>query len=327
MSFPLLRELSITFSGGREVNGVSQIDETDDDVDVELGLESLCLVGVGRDDFGVGWLWRSVKSLRRLRLQSCQGIGGPYFCFVQCLKNLEQIELRTCRSVIDVVLLHVTENCQFLNSLLVYDGGSRDGLLHFISNCRSNLQNLDLRLPLDLNNDHLSAMALNFRGLLRVKFQNCCLVTGEGLRLLLGNSMASCGLEELALINCDVVERESGLLATLGQHLKRLRKLDLSHNELLGDKEFISMLVSCTSLNDLKIRGCKGLTSAAIVSVVRSCKSLECVDIVNCGGIDSEAIEVFVEKCAKLRRINVEENKLSDAAKLFASSRFIEVSV
>lgn len=139
--------------------------------------------------------------------------------------------------------------------------------------------------------------------------------------------MACSVLEELALINCDVVERESGLLATLGQHLRQLRKLDLSHNELLLDKEFISMSVSCTYLIELKVRGCRGLTGAAMASVVRSCRFLENVDIIHCCGIESEAIEVFVEKSPKLRRINVEENKLSDAAKRWASNRFIEVVV
>ncbi|KAI9075564.1 hypothetical protein K1719_042470 [Acacia pycnantha] len=328
LSFPYLRELAITWpSGGQEIDPNNQLEVWESDETIaDLGLQSLCLVGIRRDDWGVGWLWRSCKNLKKLRLQSCQGIGGPYSSFVQCLQNLEAIELRTCRSVIDGVLLHLAENCQLLNSLLVYDGGSQDGLLHFITNCRSNLQKLDLRLPLDLNNDHLSAMASNFRGLLSLRLQNCCLVTGEGLRLL-GTSMASSGLEELALINCDVVERESGLLATLGQHLKQLRKLDLSHNEMLLDKEFISMSISCTHLNDLKLRGCKGITNAAIVSVLRSCKFLENVDIMNCGGIESEAVEVFVEKCPKLRRINVEENKLSDAAKMWASNRFIEVVV
>lgn len=327
LSFPSLTELAITWpsSGGQEIDPSNQFEVWESDETVaELGLQSLCLVGIRRDDWGAGWLWRSCKNLKKLRLQSCQGIGGPYSSFVQCLRNLEEIELRTCRSVVDGVLLHLAENCQFLNSLLVYDGGSRDGLLHFFFHCRSNLQKLDLRLPLDLNNDHLSAMAANFRGLSSLRLQNCCLVTGEGLKLL-GTSMASCGLEELALINCDVVERESGLLATLGQQLRQLRKLDLSHNELLLDKEFISMSVSCTHLSDLKLRGCKGLTNAAMISVLRSCKFLENVDIMHCGGIESEAVEVFVEKSPKLRRINVEENKLSNAAKMWASNRCIEV--
>lgn len=50
------------------------------------------------------------------------------------------------------------------------------------------------------------------------------------------------GLEELALINCNVVERESGLLTTLGHDLKRLRKLDMSFNDILLDEELISRL-------------------------------------------------------------------------------------
>ncbi|XP_058742188.1 sugar carrier protein C-like [Vicia villosa] len=57
---------------------------------------------------------------------------------------------------------------------------------------------------------------------LSLRHQSCCLVTGEGLKAL--GMAVSNGLEELALINCDVVERDKGLLATLGQ----LREKELS---------------------------------------------------------------------------------------------------
>lgn len=164
---------------------------------------------------------------------------------------------------------------------------------------------------------------MNFRGLSSLTLQSCCLVTGEGLKAL-GVAMSN-GLEELALINCDVVEREKGLLATLGQHLRQLKKLDLSHNEMLFDKDFVSMLVSCIHLVDLKVRGCKGLTSLALVTMVRSCKRLENVDVMHCLGIESMAIELFVKNCSHLRRLEVEDSKLSDAAKMLASNKFIEL--
>ncbi|XP_057437357.1 F-box/LRR-repeat protein 3 [Lotus japonicus] len=332
LEFPCLKDLSIVLCSGDE-NGSSHEDEVNgqfgvwesDDVDAELGLESLCFVGIRGDDWGLGWLWKSCRKLKKLRLQSCQGIGGSYSCFVQCLQGVREIELRTCRSVVDGVLLKLAENSHSLNSLLVHDGGSREGLLHFFSQCRSNLQRLDLRLPLDLDNNHLSAVAVNFRNLSSLRLQSCCLVTGEGLKAIA--IATSNGLEELALINCDVVEREPGLLATLGQHLRQLRKLDLSHNEMLLDKELISMLVSCVNLIDLRLRGCKGITSAAMVSMLRSCKRLENVDMMQCLGIESEAIELFVKNSSRLRRMEVEESKLSDAAKMWASNKFIEVVV
>ncbi|KAI4350646.1 hypothetical protein L6164_005081 [Bauhinia variegata] len=328
-SFAYLKDLAITFCSDDCLNREIQLKNQygiweSDDFDAELNLESLFLVGIRADDWGLGWLWRSCKQLKKLQLQSCQGIGGSYSSFVQCLQGIEEVELRTCRSVVDGILVKLAENSNSLNSLLVYDGGSREGLLNFFSQCRSkNLQKLDLRLPLDLNNNHLLAVATHLRFLSSLRLQSCFLVTGEGLKAL-GIAMSS-GLEELALINCDVVEREPGLLATLGQHLRQLRNLDLSHNEMLLDKEFISILASCTYLIDLKLRGCRGLTSAALVSMVRSCKRLENVDIMHCAGIESEAVELFVKKSTRLRRMEVEESKLSDAAKMWASNKFIEV--
>lgn len=297
-----------------------------DDFDKELGLESLCFEGIRGDDWGIGWLWKRCRNLKKLKLLSCQGIGGSYSSFVQCLQGIQQIELKTCRSVVDGVLLNLAQHCNSLESLLVHDGGSREGLLHFFSYCSSNnLHKLDFRLPMDLENNHLFAiaMSMNFRGLSSLRLQSCCLVTGEGLKAL--GVAVSNGLEELALINCDVVEREKGLLATLGQHLRQLKKLDLSHNEMLFDKDFVSMLVSCIHLVDLKVRGCKGLTSLALVTMVRSCKRLENVDVMHCLGMESKAIELFVKNCSHLRRLEVEGSKLSDAAKMWASNKFIEL--
>ncbi|KAL6135353.1 hypothetical protein ACLB2K_067581 [Fragaria x ananassa] len=164
MNFPKLKELSIMVcSGGIGVeqgndNGVS----ADEDSGAELGLESLCLSGIG---------------------------------------GVEEVELRTCRSILDGVLLKLAENCDALTSLLIYDGGSREGLL-------------------------------------RPK--------GTG-------TAVNSGLEELALINCDVVEREPGLLSTSGQKLKKLGNW-ICRTMMLLDKEFMSMLVSCNYLVDLKLR-------------------------------------------------------------------------
>ncbi|GAV70228.1 hypothetical protein CFOL_v3_13726 [Cephalotus follicularis] len=334
VSFSCLKELSVYVCDGGSDDDVE--DETyvnresgccldDEELDAELSLESLCLTGIGLDDWGVGWLWRSCKKLMKLKLKSCGSVGdgGSFLSFARCLQGLQEVELRACRSIVDGVLLKVAENCSYLNSLLVYDGGSREGLLQFISHCRCDLQKLDFRLPLDLNNDHLSAVAVSFRGLSTLRLQSCCLLTGDGLKTL-GISMSS-RLEELALINCDVVERESGLLATLGQHLRQLRRLDLSHNEMLLDKEFISMLVSSQYLIELKLRGCKGLTGMTMVSMYKNCRRLESVDIVHCGGIGAEAVEKFVLNSPRLRRLQVEESKLTDVAWTWASNKFIEV--
>lgn len=332
VKFPVLKELSIFVSSGDGVEQATEFERENglwgnEDFDAELGLESLCLSGIRADDWGLGWLWRSCKKLKKLQLKSCEGVGdgGSFLSFVRCLQGLQEVELRTCRSIVDGVLLKLAENCNSLSSLLVYDGGSREGLLRFITQCNCNLQKLDLRLPLDLHNDHLTAVALNFRGLSSIRLQSCCLVTGEGLKAL-GIAMSS-GLEELALINCDVVEREQGLLATLGQNLRQLRKLDLSYNEMLLDKEFISMLVSCNCLVDLRLRGCKGLTKAALVSMFKSCKRLENVDIMHCCGIEAEAVELLVLNSPQLRQVQVEESKLSDVARTWASNKLIEVIV
>lgn len=227
--------------------------------------------------------------------------------------------------MVNDVLSKLAENCASLSSLVVYDGGSSEGLHHFITHSRCDLQKLDLRLPLDLENSHLVALAESFRGLSSLRLQSCCLVTGEGLKTI--TLAFSNELEELALINCDVVEREPGLLTTLGQSLRNLRKLDLSYNEMLVDKEFVSMLASCDCLRELKVRGCRRLTSASLVSMFKSCKQLESVDIRVCHGIEAGAVELFVLNCVGLRQIHVDKSKVSDVTRSWASKKFVEVVV
>ncbi|GMH15007.1 hypothetical protein Nepgr_016848 [Nepenthes gracilis] len=334
-SFHSLKELCIVISASRATDVVSEFGRCDrlgrwvlDEFDAELQLESLSVSGIAWGDVGMGWLWRNCKKLKKLQLRSCEGLGdgGSFSSFSKCLYGLREVELRTCRSIVDGILLRLTEDSTHLTSLLVYDGGSREGMLRFINQCRSpNLHRLDLRLPLDLSNDHLAAMAINLRNLSVLSLQSCCLVTGEGLRAF--SSAASDMLQELGLINCDVVERVPGLLATLGQNLRRLRRLDLSYNEMLVDKELTSMLISCGLLVNLKLRGCKGLTNATMASILRNCKCLESVDIMHCCGIEPQAVEMFLLNSPRLRSVYVDQSMLSDAARILASTRCIQVVV
>ncbi|MBA0847418.1 hypothetical protein Goshw_017658 [Gossypium schwendimanii] len=323
VSFPCLKELCLYICP----NGVNKFGSLlIEELDAEFGLETLFLSGIQAGDEGIGWLWRNCKRLKKLQLKNCASVGDgeSFSSFILCVKGLQEVDLRKCRSIVDGVLLKLAENCGSLNSLLVYDGGSKEGLLEFINTCRCNLQKLDLRLPLDLNNTHLSAVAMNLRHLSTLKLQSCCLVTGEGLNTL-GTALYN-SLEELALINCDVVEREIGLLATLGQNLRMLRKLDLSYNELLVDKELTSMLISCNNLTDLKLRGCRKITGVTLFSVSKNIKCLQSVDIMNCPGIEAEAVEFLVLNCSQMRQMVVEENKVSNTARTWALHKVIEVT-
>ncbi|KAL1216049.1 F-box/LRR-repeat protein 4 [Cardamine amara subsp. amara] len=294
---------------------------------VELGLESVSLSGIQSDETGVSWLWRSCRKLKKLSLKSCGTIGEIEF-FGLCLKNLEEIELRTCRSIVDLVLLKVSEICESLKSLLIHDGGNKDGLVHFMNNARCNdtLKRLDLRLPMDLTDDHLLALASNFKSLSSLTLTSCIFVTGLSLKAL--SLSFSSSLEELSLLKCDAVEREPGLLATLGQHLGRLRKLELPYNEWLFDKEVVSMLASCNGLVELNLRGCKNLSGSVLVAVNKNCVKLKTLDIVSCRLIQADEVEDFVMKSSHwLKKLVLEENQITEAMMKLASSKLIETVV
>lgn len=322
-SFPSLKHLAIVISGDQSLAG--DCDQGNDGNPSELRLESISVSGLSWDDLGMGWLWRNCPKLTKLHLRSCESVGdgGSFSSFSHCLRGLIDVELRSCRTISDTVLLKLAENSTELKSLLVYDGGSKDGLLQFITNSNSNLEKLDLRLPLDLNNDHLAAMAVNFKTLVSLRLQSCCLITGDGLKTF--SQSIGTHLEDLSLINCDVIERVPGLLTTLGQNLKGLKRLDLSHNETLGDKELVSMLVSCEGVVELRVKGCKGLTNIAAMAASRVCRNLERVDCLQCNGIDDRGVESLVLNLKRLKEVHVEESKLSEGSRNWVKNRFIQV--
>ncbi|KAF7134893.1 hypothetical protein RHSIM_Rhsim08G0049900 [Rhododendron simsii] len=294
---PSLVKLTVVFN---PVPGeVEQADTSKRNFNAELKLETLVLDGIQSGDYGFDSLWKSCKNLKRLELYRCEGIGddSSVLSFVNCFNGLQEVILRWCGSIVDDILMRLVENCTSLNSLLIHDKveGSVEGLFHFITQSRCNLQKLDLRLPLDLEDNHLLAVAEKFRGLLSLRLCSCYVVTAEGLRT----------------------------MDTLGQSFRNLRKLDLSYNEMLVDEEFISMLASCNCLRNLKVTGCEGLTNASLISMFKSCKQLEFVDIMNCPGIGAEAVELFVLNCLRLRALHVEDSKVSDVSRSWSSKKFI----
>ncbi|CAI9111473.1 OLC1v1011701C1 [Oldenlandia corymbosa var. corymbosa] len=335
---PLLRHLkhlsiylaAANAAAGRRTQLVSEETFNYDD-EAEVKLESLSLSGFQAGDRELSYFWRNCKLIKKLELQSCEGVGdnSSFLAFLKSLNNttLQEVELRTCRTAVEGVLLKLSQNCVSLKSLLIYDGCSKQGLLQFVSEGRCfDIQKLDLRLPLDLSNEHLIAVSEKFRFLSSLRLQSCCLFNGEGLQAI-SKGVSSCELQELALVKCDVVERESGLLTLLGQNLKKLRKLDLSYNEMLVDKEVCSMLVSCGGhLNELKFRGCGKLTNAVLLSMAKNCLCLETLDIMNCCSIESESVEWFLKHCCSyLRELLVEDSKVSVFARIVASDKRIEV--
>ncbi|XP_044368895.1 F-box/LRR-repeat protein 4, partial [Triticum aestivum] len=297
-----------------------------------LPLERLSLCGIRSGDHGLGWLWQRCGSLRWLQLRACDGIGdGPASnAFSGCLAGLLELELRACRTVADRVLLIAADRCCALKSLLVYDGGSREALLQFIRRRGAALHTLDLRLPLDLHNDHLLAIGAeqghDTRGSLAVlRLQSCVLVTGDGLRSLARTAIGA-GIKEVALVSCDVVEREPGLLTFLSQSMRHLRRLDLSYNETLKDKEIGAMLSSCRNLIDIRFRGCRGITGESLLSLLRHCgQTVEVVDISRCPAIKGASVELFAQRAARLNHLVIEESLVSEELKAIARTKRMEV--
>ncbi|KAI8541422.1 hypothetical protein RHMOL_Rhmol08G0059600 [Rhododendron molle] len=315
--FHSLKNLNVSFLSVPQ--GFEPVDAAcEGNFDGELKLETLHVSGIRRGDHGLNWLWKSCKNLKKLQLNRCDGIGDDTSrsSFVKCLKGLREVELIHCRYEI---LSKLVNNCASLSALLVHDTftGTK-GLRQFITHSRCNLRKLDLRTCRGLpRENYLLAVGEKFRGLLSLRLHGFFSNTDEGLKTMM--LAMSNEVEELALVNCNL---GPGLLTTLGQKFRNLRKLDLSSNRrMLADEESIS----CNFLTELKVRSCRGLTNASLASMFKSCKQLESVDIMDCPGIEAEYVEFFLLNCPRLRQICVEESKLSDVSRLWASKKLVEL--
>ncbi|KAM0940867.1 putative F-box domain, leucine-rich repeat domain superfamily, F-box-like domain superfamily [Dioscorea sansibarensis] len=316
--FPSLKSLSLIQSTYERPSPSSPADPEAEDSPVSpLPLESLSLTGIHSFDHALSWLYRRCSNLRKLQLRTCDGTGDD-LSFPYCLPSLHSLDLRTCRTIADRVLLRAADHCLSLTSLTLYDGASHHALHHFLTRRGSHLLSLDLRLPLDLDDAHLLAFP---RSLSTLRVQSCCLVSADALRSLSGSS-----IQTLALVNCDVVERSSGLLSFLGQSLQRLKSIDLSHNDTLADKELIAMLASCKGLTEIKLKGCRSLTDAVVPAIVRASGArLEFVDVSRCRLMSVDAVEALVSNARKLKGVCVEASKLSKVAEKLIWQRGIQL--
>ncbi|XP_058180295.1 F-box/LRR-repeat protein 4-like [Rhododendron vialii] len=220
--FHSLKNLNVSF-----LYGFEPVDTAcEGNYDGELKLETLNVFRIRRGDHGLNWLWKSCKTLKKLQLKCCGGIGDDTSgsSFVNCLKDLQEVELIHCGPTIrDEILLKLVDNCASLSSLLVHDRyAGTIGLRQFITHSCCNLRKLDLCTLHDLLTETcLLAVGEKFRGLLSLRLHGFSSITDEGLKTMM--LAMSNELEELALVNCN---SGPGLLTTLGQKFQNLRKLD-----------------------------------------------------------------------------------------------------
>ncbi|KAK1423260.1 hypothetical protein QVD17_18557 [Tagetes erecta] len=330
--FSSLLNLTLNFSGNvTSPESISVVSQQFTVSSTELRLQTLSLSGIGSGDYALNWLWNncSYETLTKLVFENCEGVGDThsFASFIKRVTHLHELELKTCRSIVSLLLLNLAHNhnsYNSLSSLLIYDGGDGNSLLHFIRESRcNNLQKLDLRLPLDLDDSHIIEISKKCKRLRDLRLQSCCMVTTEALKTL---SLALTDqLVELGLTNCDIINPKTGLLVELAQNLRTVKILDLSYNHTLFDKEFVSMIGSLCDLRTLKLRGCSRLSDVSLISLCKNCKKLESVDVVYCHGIKVEGVEFMVMNLRELRKVKVEDWKVSEDARRWMNDKFIEV--
>ncbi|XP_044006057.1 F-box/LRR-repeat protein 15-like [Aphidius gifuensis] len=111
-------------------------------------------------------------------------------------------------------------------------------------------------------------------------------------------------LKRLEILGCDIVPSIDGEPLSFPSVLDKLSKLQcLEHLNLcyaknLEDSTIIAIANNCKNLKSLEIRGCTGLTEAALVGIT-NLKNLQKLDL------HKESITVIANTCKKLKRLEM----------------------
>ncbi|XP_076939410.1 uncharacterized protein LOC143608109 [Bidens hawaiensis] len=108
-SFPNLKAINLTLVGNTSVSDHFISSSTEEEL---LNLQSIYLSGIRPGDYAVNFLWSTCnhKALSHLGFQNCEGVGDYYYSFstfIKGLQNLNQLQLKTCRSALFFVILFI----------------------------------------------------------------------------------------------------------------------------------------------------------------------------------------------------------------------------
>lgn len=272
------------------------------------------------------WLWCSCDNIQRLELSNCDMVGDSdtMSSLAQAMASLKEVKLLRCRGIAGQVMKLAAKHTPGLKSLIVHDGADTEGLQQVLQNCRG-LEQLDLRLPLDLSKEDLMTIGQLGKRLRSLRLHSCWMATGMDMQSLAHNINPE--LEELVLVRCRAIFQDPGTLSSMGQSLSNLKSIDLSENEYLADKELAGMLAAnCEGVHHLYLRKCSRLTDKVLDFIGRRCTHLESIDIRNCDGFSTKAVNSLLLNCGQLRMLAIEPSKLPTEARRLAFSKHIALN-
>ena len=116
-------------------------------------------------------------------------------------------------------------------------------------------------------------------------------------------------LQTLSLNSCYVFD-DTLVFTKEMDKLKYLKKLDLSFNDSLTDKNFINLIEGCHDVKEIRILDCRELTNDSLFSIAKNCPQLEYIELdfyENGSVITIAGLRELLLKCPNLIKIGSDD--------------------
>ncbi|XP_047307705.1 F-box/LRR-repeat protein 3-like [Impatiens glandulifera] len=256
-------------------------------------------------DIGIGCIAVGCKKLKLINLKWCLGIGdlGISLLAVKCkeIRSLDLSHLPITNNSLEAVL-----KLQYLEDLVLY------GCFGIYDDCLSvNKQQCKSLKMLDMsscpNISHVGLLSLtNGTGCI----EQLILASGSPVTLGLANSLQK--LSALKSIKLDWCIITCSGLDAIGNCCTSLREISLSKCSGVTDEGLSSLVKKCKDLEKLDITCCRKITYVSIANITNSCSSLTSLKMEACTLVPREAFVLIGEYCHLLEELDITDNEIGD---------------
>uniref|UniRef100_A0A6V7QRP7 F-box/LRR-repeat protein 15-like leucin rich repeat domain-containing protein n=1 Tax=Ananas comosus var. bracteatus TaxID=296719 RepID=A0A6V7QRP7_ANACO len=317
-----LESLAVTCAGLVEIdlsNGTDLSDAAAAAIAKARNLERLWLARCKiMTDMGLGCIAVGCPKLRLLCLKWCLGVTdlGVGLVAVKC-KKLRSLDLSytmiTKKCLPAVMQLPCLEDLALAGCLGIND----QALLSLKQGCMS-LGVLDVSNCQHVTHLGLSSILSRAPGLCQLNLVYFCPFTQS-----LASSLQK--LSKLQSIRLDGCPVTSAGLKAIANSCTSLKELSLSKCSGVTDEGLSSVVVKHKTLMKLDITCCRNITDVSVANITSSCSALTSLRMESCGLVSNEAFRLIGQHCQLLEELDLTDNDVDDEG-LKAISRCCKLS-
>lgn len=264
----------------------------------------------------------STKKLKILSLAKCPSQGEKSVLAIvrSCYKSLVQLDLSNIAPLPSSALIKLVKTCRAASELRFcgQPGVTRAVLAHLAS-CNKQLRILDLRNC--VNVDDLAVYPLLvMQSLEELYLTGCGQITKQGLQSLPGN------LTRFEFQKSPASDFDDDGCRVLGNHLRKLEKLDVSHSSGISSDGISYILQKCTSLYQINLFQCPKINVNHLDRLLRSfTKNTYGLDVISDPEMEFfgiSATDITAAEKTRRRELALTENVRRNQAAIAIQVRF-----